>query len=106
MLNVKALRALADRWNATSDVDFYFQPGKIEIYRELFEFSAAEGTRKGGELVPSRHRVFARAAGKCKKEKRGKHKFESPLSTMLDSEKTHFNFRYRDTSVGRRNLRS
>lgn len=53
----------------TSDFDFYFQPGKTEIYRELLEFSAAKGTGKGGELVSSGHRVFARAAGRCEKEK-------------------------------------
>lgn len=52
------------------DIDFYFQPGEAKIHRELFEFSAAEWTGKGGKLVSSGHRVFARAAGKCEKEKR------------------------------------
>lgn len=66
----------------TSDVDFYFQPGKTEIYRELLEFSAAEGTGKGGELVSTGHRIFARAAGRCEKEKR------KTRSAILDSKKS------------------
>lgn len=40
------------------------------------------------------------------RKRREKHKFERLLNMTLDSEKTLFHFRYRDTSVGRHNLRS
>jgi len=47
-----------------NNIEFYFQSRKIEVHRELFEFSTARGARKGRELVPPGHRLFARIAGR------------------------------------------
>jgi len=51
-----------------NNIEFYFQSRKIEVHRELFEFSTARGARKGRELVPPGHRLFARIAGRWKKK--------------------------------------
>lgn len=83
---------------------FYFQSRKVEVYRELFEFSAAHGARKGRELVPPGYRIFARTAGECKTKKENVKRFY--IKVDLNSESVRFNFRYRDTSVGRHSLKS
>lgn len=66
------------RQNAANNVAFpsvlFFQPRETERHRELFEFSAARGARKGWELVSPGHRFPARTLGKIRLKRKWKGK--------------------------------